>query len=127
MLTAVEPPVRIRVNGCAPDSASGCWRVEWRVTNLLRESVSLQDAWVPHGRFRGTGHVALATSLGPGDDDVLTLSVRAEEPPETVVENAFLILQLRTSTGGWRVFARMRVVFADVPLATVEAVTAQPL
>jgi hypothetical protein len=57
----------------------------------------------------------------------LGLLVAAEEGPGTVVENAFLILQVRTATRGWRVFARMRVAFDDGPLALVEAVTAQPL
>jgi|SRR5579864_5386006 len=127
MLTAVEPPVRISVTGCVPDSVPGRWRVGWRVTNLLTEPLWLQDAWVPHGRFRGSGHVALDASIAPGDDFDLSLSVRASEDPRTVVENAFLIVQARTSSHGWRVFARMTVAFADLPVPRVEAVTAQPL
>lgn len=127
MLTAVEPPVRIRVNGCARDSRANWWRVEWLLTNRLREPLSLEDAWVPHGRFRGEGHVTLNALIPPGGDHQLGLSVRAEEPPGAVVDNAFLILQVRTATQGWRAFARMKVVFGDMPRPTVEAVTAQPL
>ena len=127
-VTAVDPPVRIRVNGCARDSAPGRWRVEWRLTNLLHEPLSLQDAWLPHGRFRGDGHMPQDLRIAPGSDHYLGLFVRAEEAPGTVVENAFLILQVRTSQQGWRVFARMKVVFADgVPMPSVEAVTVQPL
>jgi len=127
MLTAVEPPVRIRVNSCARGSTNACWRVGWRLTNLLREPLLLQDAWVPHGRFRGEGHIALHTSLAAGADHDLALNVLADEAPGTVVENAFLIVQMRSATQGWRVFARMKVVFGDVPTPTIEAVTAQPL
>lgn len=127
MLTAVEPPVRIRVNGCTRSSEPGRWRVEWRLTNLLDEPLCVQDAWVPHGRFRGEAHVALDLRIPPGGDQDLGLLVAAEEGPGTVVENAFLILQVRTATRGWRVFARMRVAFDHGPLPLVEAVTAQPL
>jgi hypothetical protein len=127
MLTAVEPPVRIRVNGCARESASGCWRVEWRLTNVLGEPLSLEDAWVPHGRFRGQGHIPLDGRIAAGGEYDLGLLVGADEGPGTVLENAFLILQVRTAAQGWRVFARMKVRFADVPVPEVEAVTAQPL
>src|ERR1051325_1253321 len=95
MLTAVESPVRISVSGCAPDAVAGRWRVTWVVTNVVDEALRLQEAWLPHGHFRGEGHIALAFGLAAGAEDVLELNVRAEEPPGTVVRNAFLILQVR--------------------------------
>jgi hypothetical protein len=103
--------------------------VEWLIQNTTEAPVALEDAWVPHGRFRGDGHVALAATIEPGGSHLLQLRVSAAEAPGTVVENAFLILQVSTRAGGARVFARMRIEFDDSGAAhpMVETVTAQPL
>ena len=98
----------------------GAWDVTWRVSSL-REPVVLESAWVPHGRFRGDGR----RNFGPGEPLPLSLTMRvhADEPPGTVVENAFVILVL----SGWRVFVRMRVEFDSrrVPNPVPELVTLQ--
>jgi hypothetical protein len=126
MLTRGEAPVRIRVSGCAPEGA-GRWRVTFVVCNRFDEPLELRDAWLPHGRFRGDGHMALDASIPPGDEYVLGLGVSATEERGTLVENAFLILRVHGSAERWRVFARMRITFDDVPRPLVEAVTAQRL
>ena len=125
MLTAVEPPVRIEVADCEPAGAPGRWRVTWRVVNVSLARVSIAEAWVPHGRFRGAGHLPLSVSIEPGQGYLLELAVYAQEEPRTVVENAFVILR----THACRVFVRMRVEFdaAGTPRPSVEAVTAQSL
>jgi hypothetical protein len=120
----VQPPVRIEVatcEACAGDA--GRWRVTFRVVNAARSSVDLTDAWLPHGRFRGDGHIALSVSVPPLGLRVLTLEVSAREEPGTVVENAFLILR----ASGCRVFARMRVTFdaSGAARPVVEAITVQ--
>ena len=111
MLTAVDPPVRITVSGCAPE-VPGRWLVTWRVTNRLGSPIHLDDAWIPHGRFRGDGHVPLQAEFLPGASVDLDLRVSALEAAGSVVENAFLILRGRVAGEAWRVFARMRVSFA---------------
>ena len=123
MLTAVEPPVGIEASGCEP--CEGRWRVFFRVVNVGAAAVSVSDAWLPHGRFRGDGHIPLDLRLPPGETTSLALRVTAREDPGTIVENAFLILRL----GDRRVFARLRVRFdADgAPRPVVESVTAQSL
>jgi hypothetical protein len=128
MLTPVEAPVRVSVSGCEPDGA-GRWRVTWMLVNLLDEPLKLEDAWLPHGRFRGEGHVALDAALPVQKEYSLTLGVSASSAPGAVVENAFLIVRLRAADEGWRVFARMRITFSDdaSPLPVIEAVTAQRL
>jgi hypothetical protein len=126
MLTAVEPPVRIEVTGCeACAVAAGRWRVTFRVVNRDSSTAYLTDAWLPHGRFRGDGHVSLSASVPPEGFCYLTLGVSSHEEPGTVVENCFLILR----AGASRVFARMRVEFDATGAArpVVEATTAQPL
>jgi hypothetical protein len=110
---------------CEPDETPGRWQVTYRVLNFATSTVVLKDAWVPHGRFRGGGHVALDASIGPGAEFHLTLGVASREEPGTSLENAFLIL--RTST--CRVFARMRIDFDAQrrPRPVVIVVTAQSL
>jgi hypothetical protein len=99
--------------------------VVWRVRNDGPDQLSLEDAWIPHGRFRGDGHIPLRVVIEPGTSGLLDFSVAADEPPGTVVENAFLILR----AGAWRLFARTRVEFDNLarPVPMVETVTAQSL
>ena len=125
MLTAVVPPVRIEVAGCQPAGEPGRWRVTWRVTDVSDVGVAIVEAWVPHGRFRGEGHMPLNVVVAPRESHLLEVAVNAREQPGTLVENAFLILR----TDVCRVFARMRVEFDGTgrPRPVVEAVTAQSL
>ena len=126
MLTPVNPPqVRIVVEACQPRPAKGQWLVRWRISNPGREPLRLEDAWVPHGRFRGEGHVPLTLTVEPGASSPVELNVSAEEPPGSVVENAYLILR----SSAWRFFARMRIEFdvAGTPVPSVETLTTQSL
>ena len=103
--------------------------MRWLIHNATDAPFGLEDVWVPHERFRGDGHAALAATIEPGGSHLLELSVSTAGAPGTIVENAFLILRVRTENRGWRVFARMRVEFDDSGAAQprVETVTAQPL
>jgi hypothetical protein len=95
------------------------WQVTWRITADV--PLGIEEAWVPHGRFRGRERLRFQPPLAVPTD--LQLAVLADEAPGTVVENAFLILRV---TGGWRVFVRMRVDFDSVrPRPTCEVVTLQ--
>jgi hypothetical protein len=126
MLTSVQAPaVRIEVEKTQPGSAKGQWRVTWSVLNSGSDPLALQDAWVPHGRFQGDGHVTLNTLVQPGQTTSLELTVSASEPPGTTVENAYLILR----TPAWRLFARMRIEFDTYgfPHPIVEALTTQSI
>jgi hypothetical protein len=137
MLTRVEPVIRIELETIRPDAADprsagrgGQFRVAWRVHNGGAEALGLEDAWVPHGRFRGTdGHVPLASIVEAGESARVELGVATSEPPGTVVNNAFLILRAQRGPERWRIFARMRVEFdaAAQPRPIVEQVTAQSI
>ena len=105
MLTAVESPVRIHVAGVAASGTGGKWRVTWLITNVSPATLRVEDAWVPHGRFRGDGHIGLALEIGSGGSAPLELAVRALEPVGTVVENAFVILRVRSGSYSLGVFA----------------------
>ena len=123
MLTARVSRIRIVIADLRPDDGPGQWRVGWDITNADEAPVNVSEAWLPHGRFRGEGHVRLNLSIAPGQQARIELRVKCQEPPGTVVKNAFLIL--RTSVG--RVFARMRVEFDESPRPILETVTTQSL
>jgi hypothetical protein len=106
------------------EPADARWLITWKVTNVSAEPLVLEDAWIPHGRFRGEGHVRLEMALPPEATSAVQLRVSAQEPPGTVVKNAFLILRV---SGRRRVFARMRIEFGEMPRPIVEAVTMQSL
>ena len=120
----MEAPVRIAVASVQADGAG--WRIGWDITNLGNEALVIEDAWVPHGRFRGEGHVTLETAIRRGGTTRVELKINSQEAPGTVVENAFLILRVSRR---WRVFARMRIEFEPdgAPRPVVENVTAQSL
>jgi hypothetical protein len=103
--------------------------VTWLISNQADEPLRLEGAWVPHGRFRGDGHMPLATEILPGESWRLTQEVTASEAPETVVENAFLIIRLRRRDQAWRVFTRMRIEFKvdGVPVPVVEDIISQSI
>ncbi|MBV9582141.1 MAG: hypothetical protein JO057_26455 [Chloroflexi bacterium] len=112
MLTAMEPlRVRVQVASCQPAAEAGHWEVTWLVHNDADEPVQLEDAWIPHGRFRGPGHVRLSVRIEPRTAGRVHSSVAADEPAGTIVRNAFLILRASCGQARWRIFARMRVEF----------------
>jgi hypothetical protein len=99
--------------------------VAWLVHSDEPEPLEIRDAWIPHGQFRGEGHLPLALRLPGGGSVRLDFLVSSQAPAGTVVHNAFLILQMYR----WRVFARMRVEFdAEArPRPIVEVVTSQSI
>jgi hypothetical protein len=85
---------------------------------------------VPHGRFRGDGHVPLDVLVPPHGSVQVELEVACPtEPPGALVTNAFLILRAQSAEEPWRILARMRIEFdtSGVPVPIVETVTVQSI
>ena len=114
---------------CLPISVVGRWQVTWSIANDGAESLVLEAAWIPHGRFRGEGRMPLSSQVNPGESALLKFSVTAREPPGTRVENAFLILRANRQGHTWRIFTRMRIEFdaQAVPTPVIELITVQPI
>src|SRR5437868_223797 len=110
MLTPVGPRVSVVV-GEVQAIGDGRWQITWRLTNDGPDSLDLEAAWIPHGRFRGDGRMPLSTHLDPGGSAQLTFAVTARERPGTSFENAFLILLALSHNEPWRIFTRMRIEF----------------
>jgi hypothetical protein len=128
MLTPVEPRVSVVVADVQA-LGEGRWQVSWLVHNDGAAPLALEAAWIPHGRFRGDGRLPVSGYLEAGASTRLTCSVTAQGEPDTVVENAFLILRVLSHGAPWRIFARMRIEFdrRAVPTPVVELITTQQI
>ena len=125
----MEPRLSVSVEDCSAASDDGRWRVSWRLHNEGPGPLDLEAAWIPHGRFRGAGRLALDVRLEAGNSTMLESTVTANEAPHTRVDNAFLILRVVSQGRAWRIFTRMRIDFdaEAVPRPVVEVVTTQLL
>jgi hypothetical protein len=111
-------------------SARDRWLCTWRIQNLSQEPLQLLSAGLPHSRFRSEDQeLSPAPELSPGESAQLTLAVACCEPAGTVVENAFLILQVLWREQRWRIFARLRVIFDphSMPENSTVVITTQPV
>ena len=107
---------------------SGRWSFQWRVRNLTEAPLSLLSVRVPHGRFKGEEReFGLAVEVAAQDHFILDLVVACREPPNTVIENAFLILLFNWQENHWRFFVRLQITIDHQgrPATTTESITVQ--
>jgi hypothetical protein len=104
--------------------------VSWRIQNLGAGTLEILSALLPHGRFRcEEGKLDPILVIQPKESAPLDFSVKCEEPPGTIVENAFLILRVLWKGKPWHILARLRVSINEggAPETTTELVTTQPV
>ena len=108
----------------------GRWLMSWQIQNLGQGTLKILSALLPHGRFRcEEEELDPILMMQPKESAPLDFSVKCEEPPGTIVENAFLILRVLWEGEPWRILARLRVFISEggVPETTTELVTTQPV
>jgi len=76
------------------------------VTNLGTRAIRLISAVQPHSQFR-SDEIVIGRDLAPGAATEITLAVRFDEPPGSLVQNPFLIVRVREGMAEWRVLARV--------------------
>ena len=123
----MTPHVSIEKIDCVATADPDEWRCTWMVSNSSDAPLNLAEAWVPHGRFRGEGRVALGLTVEPGQTAPITLRIRTVEPSGAIVENAFLILRATCAAGEWRIFVRMSVQFEPEPRPRCMLISTQRL
>lgn len=112
--------LEVSAGPCVRTDDAGLWRAAWQL-RASGEPVQVIEAWLPHDHFyspRRRFEPPLTV-----DDTVLEAEVSCEDPPGSVIENAFLILR----TPDRRVFARLTILVdgEGVPRQQCEAVTVQ--
>ena len=106
----------------------GRWLFQWRVRNMTEAPMSLLSVRVPHGRFKGEEReFGPAAKVAAQDHFILDLVVACQEPPNTIIENAFLILLLNWQENQWRFFVRLQITIDQQgrPATTTESITVQ--
>lgn len=126
----ITPP-QVAIGQLSVESGSlpGQWMVVWAVKNLSSHPLRLLRARLPHSLFyRPEQELTPPREVKPGESGHLEFVVSCREPPGTVIENAFLILQAVSLQQSWWIFTRLRVVLEDRgPRAAAESVTIHPV
>ena len=107
---------------------SGRWLFKWRVRNATETPMNLLSLRLPHGKFKAEEHkFGPALKVAAQDHFILDLAVACEEPPNTIVDNAFLILLVSWQENQWRFFVRLRIMVNEQgqPQTTTESITVQ--
>ena len=88
----------------------GGWLFRWRVGNQTESGMRLLSVRVPHGKFKAEESKFLPpVEIGAKNSFVLEVAVTCDQPSETVIENAFLILLVDWRESHWRLFVRLRI------------------
>lgn len=124
------PRLLIESASCRATATPARWLVAWSVQNLGQEPFEVLSTWLPHDKFSSGQHtITPPVRLLPQESTLLELPVVCHEPPESVVENAFVILRMRCLGQAWRAFVRLRVVVdtTGTPRHVCESVTLHPV
>jgi hypothetical protein len=86
------------------------WLFRWRVRNQTEKPMRPVSMRVPHGKFKAEEcKFVPLVELAAKDSFLVEVAVTCDEPPNTTVENAFLILLADWQQSQWRFFVRLRI------------------
>ena len=123
-----EPSIGVDQVERSRSANPGRWFFSWRVRNKSEKAMRLLSVRVPHGKFKAEERKFLPpVKITAGDSLILDMAITCEEPPDTTIENAFLILFVDWQEGKWRFFVRLqiRVNQQGEPDSATESITAQ--
>ena len=123
-----DPSIEVEQVERSRSEKPGRWWFKWRVRNETEAPMSLLSMRVPHGKFKAEERKFLPpVNIVAQDNFILDLAVACEEPPDTIIENAFLILLVGWQESQWRFFVRLqiRVNQQGEPDSATESITAQ--
>jgi hypothetical protein len=123
-----EPRIEVEQVERGASEKPGLWLFKWRVRNLTEIPMSLLSVRVPHGRFKGEERkFGPAVNVAARDQFILDLAIACQEPPNTIVDNAFLILFVNWQEIQWRFFVRLQITIDRQrrPATTTESITVQ--
>jgi len=123
-----NPSIAVKQVAPSRSENSGQWLFKWRVRNMTETPMSLVSVRAPHGKFKAEEReFGPEVKISAQDHFILDLAVACEELPNTIVENAFLILLVSWQENQWRVFVRLRITVDQQgrPQTTTESISAQ--
>ena len=123
-----EPQIEVEQAECGMSKKPGQWLFKWRVRNVTETPMNLLSVRVPHGKFTADDRkFGPAAKIAAQDSLILDLAVASQEPPNTIIENAFLILLVDWQENQWRFFVRLRIAVdhRGHPQTVTESITVQ--
>lgn len=116
-------PPRVGVAFESVERRTSGWTVGWRIRNAGPSSLTVTEAWHPHGRFRSSRQRRSLRVPARGSAS-LALAASVDAAAGDVVENCFLILRVAEGRARYRVLARftLRLDDAGTPRPAVERV-----
>jgi hypothetical protein len=122
------PKIEVEQAECGASEKPGRWLFKWRVRNVSETPMRLLSLRVPHGKFKAEErNFRPPVKIAAEHDIIVDLAVACQEPPNTIIENAFLILVVNRQDNHWRFFVRLRITLDPQaqPKATTESITVQ--
>jgi hypothetical protein len=105
-----EPSIEVAQVEQSRSLNPGRWLFRWRVENKTEKAMRLLSVRVPHGKFKAEERRFLPPGkIAVRDSFIFDIPVDCEEPPNTIIENAFLILLVGWQENSWRFFVRLRI------------------
>ena len=105
-----DPNIDVEQFEGSRSASSGQWLFRWRVRNQTDRTMRLVSGRVPHGKFKAEECKFLPpVEIAANDSFLLEVAVTCDEPPDTIIENAFLILFMAWQESYWRFFVRLRI------------------
>lgn len=123
-----EPSIEVEQVERSRSANPGRWFFRWRLRSKTELAMRLVSVHVPHGKFKAEECKFLpSVKIAAKENFVLEVAVKCDEPPETIIENAFLILLVDWRESQWRFFVRLqiRINQQGEPDTKTESITAQ--
>jgi hypothetical protein len=123
-----EPSIEVEQVEHSRGENSHQWLFKWRVRNETEQAMRLISVRAPHGKFKAEERKLLPpATIAAGDSFILDMAVTCEEPPGTIIENAFLILFVDWQENHWRLFVRLQITVNQQgnPAAATQSITVQ--
>ena len=125
---AFAPQIEVKQISVSKNLAPGRWILTWEIRNLSPARLAIVAARLPHSQFRcAEWKLSPAQEIPPDQSTRLQCAVECLQDPGSVVENAFIILQVLWRDQPWRIFVRLRVSIdaAAAPHSVAESITTQ--
>ena len=122
-----SPRISVEQSECARLDERGRWHMTWQIHNLEKEAMTLRAAQMPHGKFKSEQRIfEKGIVVRAAGNAAIEFPVICQEAPGSVVDNAFLILQVEWLQSAWRIFVRFQVAFDEAaePRTRTEMISA---
>lgn len=125
-----QPSIEVDQIERTSSETRGQWLLRWRLQNRTTKPLRLISVRVPHGKFKADERIfAPKVAIAAKDHADIQLSISCNEPPESIIENAFLIFAIEWREKRWRLFVRLQVKIdqGGFPETRIESITIQEI